>query len=218
LRRVRRLVYFTAWIVGRLLLAPFVRFHTVHRARLPRRGALILACNHIAYFDPPFLVAVTPRMIDWMAMAELFRHRLGGGLLRTMGSFPVDRAKADRQAVKTALERLRMGRVVGIFPEGGIREGVDSVLREGKIRPGVGALAQLSGEPTVPCVILESDRLAEVRNWRPWKPVKVWVIYGEPMRCESREKRARVEFEAGLERRLKALGVELRARAGLVAG
>lgn len=206
---MRRPLYLASWILGRLLLAPFVRFRAVKREGLPREGPFILACNHISYFDPPFIVAVAPRWIDWMAMAELFRNRLVAAWLRKIGTFPVDRSRADRQAVKTALERLRMGRIVGIFPEGGIREGSETVLREGHIRPGVGALAQMSGEPTVPCVILESDRLADWRNWRPWRPVTAWVIFGEPMRCESREKSARVDFEAELERRMKVLGAEL---------
>src|SRR5438105_143181 len=117
----------TVWFL-RLLLAPFVRVRVLHRERARVAGACILACNHISHFDPPLLAARIRRKVDWMAMADLFSSRLFGAFLRFVDTFPVDRARSDRASVRIALDRLGLGRAVGIFPEGGIRDGAASIL------------------------------------------------------------------------------------------
>ena len=57
----------------------------------------------------------------------------------------------------TRVTRLKRGRVVGIFPEGGIRDGAHSVLEGAPLKPGIAALAQISGAPVVPCVLIGSE-------------------------------------------------------------
>lgn len=53
-----------------------------------------------------------------MAKRELFRIPVFGFLLKMWGAFPVDRNRADRGTIKKALELLRRGKVLCIFPEG----------------------------------------------------------------------------------------------------
>ena len=91
------------------------------RATAP--GAWVLASNHISHFDPLLITATLPRAIDWMAMADLFAGRLLGAWLRASDCFPVVRFKPDRAALRAAIVRLEAGRVVGMFPEGGLRDG-----------------------------------------------------------------------------------------------
>src|SRR5437016_4831046 len=72
-------------------------------------------------------------------------------------------------------------RVVGIFPEGGIRDGPRSVLEGAPPKPGTAALAQMAGAPILPCAIVGSDRLYNPRMWLPLRRVRVWIAFGEPI-------------------------------------
>src|SRR5437016_3888785 len=85
--------------------------------------AVLLLANHISPFDPFIISSVVRRKIDWMAMAEFFPLPLLRFLLRAVDAFPADRDRADHTTIRTAIERLKDGRIVGIFPEGGIRNG-----------------------------------------------------------------------------------------------
>lgn len=197
--------------ITRAFLAAFVRRRVRHAERMPRRGGFILAPNHISHFDPPLLSISLPRKIDWMAMRELFARRSTALIFRLIDTFPVDRRGLDRGAVKAALARLRAGRVVGLFPEGGLRTGAESVLEGAPIRPGAAALAQMTGTPIVPCVIIGSDALYAPRQWLPLRRTRVWIAVGEPISVsgEAPDKQtARAEAEAALGRALRALYAE----------
>jgi 1-acyl-sn-glycerol-3-phosphate acyltransferase len=119
------------------------------------------------------------RYIDWMAMEELYQARWSAWLMNALSAFPVKRNSKDSGPMRTALQRLKLGRVVGIFPEGGIRAGATSVLEGATMWPGFIAVSLLSGKPIVPCVILGTDRLYRARNWWPLRRVPVWMISGE---------------------------------------
>ena len=146
-----------------------------------------------------------------MGMAELFSRSWAAAWLRSVGAFPVNRTRADRATVRTALERLEQERVIGMFPEGGIRDGARSAIGGAPLRTGIGALAQLSGAPVVPCVILGSDRLYCPRRWLPWRCTPISIAFGEAMFCAGKDRRSRVEFEVAIARNLRALGRKLRA-------
>jgi 1-acyl-sn-glycerol-3-phosphate acyltransferase len=150
-----------------------------HLAPVPAAGPLILASNHISHFDPPLLGSLFPRHVDWMAMEELFRNPRVAGALALTGAFRVNRNGTDRTALRTAVRRLQDGRVVGIFPEGGIRAGDTSILNGAPMRPGVAALALMAGAPILPCVIAGTDRLYHRSNWLPHRHTPVWILTGE---------------------------------------
>lgn len=166
----------------------------LHPERAQRAGGYLLAANHISHFDPPFISAIARRPVDWMAMSELFHRRWARLFLLAVGAFPTDRSRVDRRAVRTALDRLGKGRVVGIFPEGGIRAGATSILGGAPMRPGAATLAQLAGVPIIPCVVLGTDRLYNKRYWKPRRRARFWAAFGEPLverpglpRAEARE-------------------------------
>jgi 1-acyl-sn-glycerol-3-phosphate acyltransferase len=114
-----------------------------------------------------------------MAMEELFRNRASAALMTWLCAFKVRRDGTDRTGIRTAVKRLQEGRVVGVFPEGGIRAGKGSVLEGAPMWPGVSALAVLSGKPIVPSVIIGTDRLYNKRNWFRFRRVAVWIGFGE---------------------------------------
>jgi 1-acyl-sn-glycerol-3-phosphate acyltransferase len=157
------------------------RTKIVYYGEVPVDTGYILASNHISHFDPPFLGSRFRRYVDWMAMEELFLERASATLMDWLCAFKVRRDGTDRTGIRTALRRLEEGRVVGVFPEGGIRAGKGSVLNGAPMWPGVSALAVLSRKPVVPSVILGTDRLYYKPNWFPLRRVPVWIGCGEPI-------------------------------------
>jgi 1-acyl-sn-glycerol-3-phosphate acyltransferase len=147
----------------------------------PGADAYILVANHISHFDPPMIGSWFPRYVDWMAMEELYQTGWSAWLMNALSAFPVKRSNNDAAAMRTALQRLKLGRIVGIFPEGGIRAGEGSVLEGAPMWPGFAALSLLSGKPIVPCVVLGTDRLYRQRNWLAFRRVPVWLISGPPI-------------------------------------
>src|SRR6266403_1322375 len=126
----------TASLLMKLLFSYSARIHVIGRQNTQRSGGFLLASNHISHFDPPIVSSVVRRKIDWMAMAEFFPVPGLGHFLRAVDAFPAERDRADRKTIRTAIERLRNGRIVGVFPEGGIRDGAQSLLEGAALRSG----------------------------------------------------------------------------------
>ena len=113
-------------------------------------GGYIIAANHISHFDPVIISCRFPRYIDWIAMDALFRGPITNRVFDWLWAIPVARDGSDRSALRVACARLAKDRVVGIFPEAGIRAGPGSVLEGAPMWPGVAALGVLAERPVVP--------------------------------------------------------------------
>ncbi|HET9419138.1 MAG TPA: 1-acyl-sn-glycerol-3-phosphate acyltransferase [Chthoniobacterales bacterium] len=183
----------------KLLFGCVARVHVVRVETANREGGFLLAANHISHFDPFIISAVVRRKIDWMAMAEFFPVPIIGLFLRAVDAFPAARNRADRATIRTAIERLKAGRIVGVFPEGGIRNGACSLLEGAPLRAGASTLAHMAGVPVVPCVILGSDRLYNLKRWLPLRRTPVWIAFGECVpsfpQLDKSVGRARIERE-----------------------
>jgi 1-acyl-sn-glycerol-3-phosphate acyltransferase len=160
------------------LLSRFVREGFEH---VPRTGGALLLCNHISHFDPPFMGRGFPRFIHFMADKPLLEIPLYGGLLRRAGVFPVDRTKNDIGALKHALQLLKDGEVVGIFPEEGIRQQETSVLGGAEMPVGTASLWKKTGVPVIPMVILGTDQLYAWQKFWRFPRWRVFVRVGEPI-------------------------------------
>jgi 1-acyl-sn-glycerol-3-phosphate acyltransferase len=144
-------------------------------------GACVLVSNHISHFDPPLLSGWIPRKIDWIAMAELFGTSWSKKGFTWLDVIPVDRKGDDRQALREALRRLGAGRMIGLFPEGGIRDGDRSILAGAPMREGAFLLAAKARCPVLPVVIIGSERLYNRRRWVPWSRATVHIAVGAPI-------------------------------------
>src|SRR5499427_4129993 len=196
-------VYHAGKFLVRFVFGCVARIDVIGRENANRADGFLLASNHISHFDPFLIGLAVRRKIDWMTMAEFFRPPALGFLLRSIDAFPAERDRADLKTIRTAIERLKHGRVVGIFPEGGIRDGARSLLEGAPLRPGAATLAQIAGVPIVPCVILGSDRFYSKKRWLPFqRRVPVWIAFGKPIshfpelqKCQARE---RIESELAM--------------------
>ncbi len=123
---------------------------------VPRSGGVLLACNHIGYVD--FIyggLAANPsgRLVRFMAKRELFTHRYVGPLMRSLHHIEVDRG-AGVASYRTAVEYLRAGEAVGIFPEATISRSFE--LKE--FKTGAVRIAAEAGVPVVPVVMWGTQR------------------------------------------------------------
>jgi len=120
------------------------------RERIPSRGPYIVVANHVNWKDPPAIELTFRVAIRFMAKQEAFEMFFLGGLLRGIGCFPVRRGEADRRAMVTCLQVLRVGNPLGFFPEG--TRSRDRTLH--RAHPGIAFLARRSGVPLLPVGVI----------------------------------------------------------------
>lgn len=151
--------YTRAYAITRVLvrlLTPLLGGITVRGAEnIPERGPIILAPNHRAYMDPPYLSMVTKRQLHLMAKEELFKIPVFGPYIKAMAAFPVKRGAADRGAIRQAMAELKAGHVVGIFPEG-TRAASGTLLPAER---GFALIAKQTGVPIIPIALEGTDRV-----------------------------------------------------------
>jgi 1-acyl-sn-glycerol-3-phosphate acyltransferase len=207
-------VYHAGKLLVRFVFGCVARIHVIGRENANRAGGFLLASNHISHFDPFLLGLRVRRKIDWMTMAEFFRSPALGFFLRLIDAFPAERDRADLKTIRTAIDRLKAGRIVGIFPEGGIRDGARSLLEGAPLRPGAATLAQIANVPVVPCVILGTDRFYSKKQWLPFRRTPVWITFGKPISCfpELQKSQARERIESELAAAFRNLYSELREK------
>jgi 1-acyl-sn-glycerol-3-phosphate acyltransferase len=137
-------------------------------------GGFVLAANHTSNFDPwPLGIPLFPhRQLRFMAKSELFNPILKP-ILVGGGAFPVRRGQADLEAIGRAVELVRDGEVVVMFPEGTRRKKGLRKKHEARAHTGAARIALTAGAPLVPAAIKGTDRLSRLAPLR--------VAYGRPL-------------------------------------
>ncbi len=136
----------------KLVLSPilrlFYRIEVVGRDHLPKRGAVILAANHVSFLDNLIIPLIAGRRVTFLAKAEYFEDRRVAWFFRLGGQIPIKReggSAADR-ALAAAREVLEAGGALGIYPEG--TRSPDGRLYKG--RTGAARMALACKVPVVP--------------------------------------------------------------------
>lgn len=147
---------------------------------VPSEGPLLLAVNHLSYADPVLVAAAIHRPAFYLAKEGLFRNAAMARFFEALGQVRVNRGEGGNEgAVKTAVDLLEQGLVVGVFPEG-------TTSRPGQVRrgkTGVARIAARSGAPVVPIGIDTSAFWPRGRKV-PRLGKKVYVDIGAPMRLD----------------------------------
>jgi 1-acyl-sn-glycerol-3-phosphate acyltransferase len=148
---------------------------------VPREGGVLLAYNHVGYVDFVYGgLAANPsgRLVRFMAKRELFDHRYVGPLMRSLHHIEVDRGEG-LQSFRTAVDYLRQGEAVGIFPEATISRAME--LKE--FKTGAVRLAAEAGVPLVPVIMWGTQRMMTKDHPRDFSRGKtISLTVGEPMR------------------------------------
>tara|TARA_Y100001970_G_C14228247_1_gene856992 strand:- start:1110 stop:1832 length:723 start_codon:yes stop_codon:yes gene_type:complete len=139
--------YISTYIVFLLCLF-FGKIKVRGRRNIPKEGPTVLASNHFGYFDPFLLVYGIRKPIDFIMQKELGiePHFLFAPMI--YGAIMIDRNKVGPSTVKESLKSIKKGKILGIFPEGGITSPVLS-----KAKPGAVYLAGISKATILPVSI-----------------------------------------------------------------
>lgn len=149
---------------------------------VPERGPVIIAGNHPSYLDPMLVSLPVERRVFFMAWDQLFKVPVLGTLMRQFGAFPVRLGTKDPNAYAAALDVLRDGRALGIFPEAGRTvEGPMNPLKTGTARLAIEARA-----PIVPVTITGAFDAWPSSRRLPW-PRKITVKYHKPIVLDADE-------------------------------
>ncbi|MGV9214858.1 lysophospholipid acyltransferase family protein [Micromonospora sp. RB23] len=175
------------WLLKHVILGPLLKLifrpQVEGLRHVPATGPVILASNHLSFFDSIFIPLIVSRRVTFVAKAEYFTGKGIKGWLQKVffvgtGTIPVDRSggQAACAALDTQLRVLRAQGVAGIYPEG--TRSPDGRLYRGKT--GVARLALESGAVVVPVAMLNADQLQPPGRLIP-RIGRVRVRFGAPL-------------------------------------
>ncbi|MGH2786234.1 MAG: lysophospholipid acyltransferase family protein [Actinomycetota bacterium] len=179
------------YAVARALLLPFLRLLCRWRLlgveNIPKSGPVIVACNHISYFDPlchAYMIDRSGRKCRFFAKAELWRNPFLRFVLTHAHQIPVERGSGETGPVEKAIEWLGRGELVVIYPEATITTNPDLTPMTGKT--GVGRVALATGASVVPIAVWGSHWVRPKRRKRSNKIGRLITLKaGEPMRFDD---------------------------------
>lgn len=159
------------WVIRKVFRAIYrvcFRWRVQGLENIPSDQPFIICANHFSWWDPPLIAClVSHKPVRFMAKDELFRLPVVGLVLRRVYAFPVRRGRADKTAIRTALDTLRNGGILGLFPEG-TRNRTGELLPP---QPGIALIALKSESIVLPVAIVGPYRLFR----------RVRVKIGEPL-------------------------------------
>lgn len=165
---------------GRQLARQFsrwlLRIRVTGAEQVPLTGGVIVASNHISYFDPPVLGSWIERPVYFFAKDTLFTIPLLGWAIKRTNAIPVKRGTVDRDALERAVEIVRRGDALVVFPEG-TRSRTDDFLNP---KAGVGMIAHRAECPIVPACIEGLNRVKRCLTWRDHPT----IAFGEPFTAD----------------------------------
>jgi len=156
-----------------------IKFVIEGAENLPREGGVVLAINHTSYLD--FALGGIPaerigRHVRFMAKDGIFKHRIGGPLMRGMKHIPVDR-EAGSQSFRDAVGALKSGEIVGVFPEATMSKSFEiKEFKNGAVRMAISAKS-----PIVPMIIYGGQRILYYGHKDLTRGRTVCLTMGEPM-------------------------------------
>ncbi len=170
--------------VARLVFRPRI----LGKENVPRRGAVLIASNHLSFIDSVVTTLVAPRSISFLAKSEYFTGRgLKGWISRAffegIGAIPVERGAglAAQEALNSGLAVLDAGGAFAIYPEG-------TRSRDGRLyrgRTGVAWLALTSAATVIPVALTGTQNLQPVGS-KGIRIARVTVEFGAPVDVSRR--------------------------------
>jgi len=149
----------------RFIFTVFFRMRAIGMENVPKDGAVVLCGNHTSFLDPPLLGTPLRRKVHFMAKAELFEIPVLGTIISKVGAFPVKRGGVSRESIRLAVQLLRDGNMLGVFPEGSRSNA------GGMGKKGAASLALKAGAAVVPVAIVGTYSLFR----------RMTIVYGAPL-------------------------------------
>ena len=187
-------------IIRALIFVPFVtsgRATVIGAERVPRSGPLLMAPNHMSWYDILLLVMHCRRLLDFLATYKLYERPMGRWFYENMNAIRCDLTKPDARAVRRMRARLGQGRCVVIFPEGQLCMYEDSVFTGHRLYSGMARLAMATQVPVLPAVLVDTDIYRRFGAWMPVRGSRYGVAFGEPIPPPQAVSPADLMAEAG---------------------
>ncbi|MDI6839903.1 MAG: lysophospholipid acyltransferase family protein [bacterium] len=145
--------YYIVRLATRIVLIIFCSLKIRRVENVLGKGAYIIVSNHISVIDGLVLIASFKEKITFLVASYLFEKPVVGAFLSRIGCIPVDSVQAIK-ALKKALSMLKNGKVIGIFPEGGVR--LTKEMQE--VKRGALFLTHTAKVPIIPVGIQETNQ------------------------------------------------------------
>lgn len=155
-----------------------LRFQLRGTEHVPRTGGALIAFNHVSYLDFIFggyAAQPSRRLVRFMAKRETFDHGISGPLMRSMHHISVDRSEGAGSML-TAIDYLKSGEVVGIFPEATISRSFE--IKE--LKSGATRIAAEAGVPLIPAVLWGTQRMMTKDHPRDFSRNKTIAVHVGP--------------------------------------
>ena len=179
-------VYGFLWVLARVVSRICFRYRV--EGQVPQTGGVLVAANHASYLDIPLLGCGMGRRAWYLGRNDLFPIPVLNGILQALGWIPVRLGRLDREAFGKAINLIRAGHVVVIFPEGGRSH-------DGHLRPpkaGIGVIVSQTGCPVVPAYLKGTfDVLPIGARWPRLR--QVTVRFGGLIQFETGNHKERAE-------------------------
>ncbi len=178
--------FYVAPVVGWLAS----RWKIEGREKIPLKGGVVLTVNHLSQWDLTFIYNLMPRSGFFMTKHEYFDVPFLGGFVKLLGAFPVNRGKYDRQALQHAIDLLKAGKLLIVFPEG--TRSKNGELHAG--HSGAALLAAQAGATVVPVAITGTEKITRLKEYGPdGKKIKprVLVKVGEPYKLPETDEQGK---------------------------
>lgn len=185
----------------RPILGPLFRFYynpqIINKEAIPKDGTILVVGNHKHVMDQCSVIISTKRLINYMAKKEYFDGKMAW-FFKASGCIPVNRSIHDEDAKSSALEVLKNGGAIGLFPEGTRNKTNDKLLLDFKF--GTVSMASKTNATIIPYAITGDYK---------FRSKNLMIRFGEPfkvgkMSLESANEKLYKEIEKLMKENLKA--------------
>jgi len=192
-------LYSFARVLMRIIYRIVFRLEVQGSEHFPKDQNCILFANHISAWDPLTIAHIYKHNeIHFFAKDSLFKHKILAAILKKVHAFPVKRGETDMKAMRRAMQVLKDGHVLGIFPEG-------HRIYGGELQPietGIAVMALKSRVPVVPILIRGRYKLLSKVKARIGEPIPLSDLFSQAADADTLN-----EVKERFMRALKALEV-----------
>ena len=175
-------LYWLGHFLSTTLFRLLGKWRVYGRENVPETGGAVIAANHTSYLDPPVVGGGLRRPCFYMGKKELFRVPLLGWAIRRTGCFPVDRDHPDTKVIRFAVDLLKQGNLLCIFPEGGRSPDGKLMVEEAGIGPAL--IANRAGVPIIPAHIRGTFESYPMGGKFP-RRANISITYGPPLNASA---------------------------------
>lgn len=172
----QRILYRFVWLVIQLIGRTYFSARITGTENVPADGAFVVSPSHRSNLDTPALAMITRRRMRYMGKESLWKSRFGAWFLTMAGGFPVERATADREALRACIEVVERGEPLVMFPEGTRQFG--PVIRD--LFDGPAYISGRTQVPILPVGIGGTER-ALGKGMKLPRPSRIVLVVGEPI-------------------------------------